>query len=162
MSVRTRKPLPPPATFLSAIDRSAKDAVNNARTLSVPVMRAALPVRTGRARRGTTGRVARTGVGYKLEVAATSRVRYPNGVSAKQVIRWLHTGTGVFGPRHRPIRPRKAEAFHLPGGWVAGTIPGFKGHDYWGGAAPSATGIVVRAFEIGAHRAAEAAREVMR
>lgn len=154
-------PLPGVDTLLGVIDTEARATANRVRTTAVPVVRAALPSRSGRARRGTTGRVNRTATGYSIEVAGSSRVRYPSGVTAKQVIGWLHTGTGVFGPLGRPIKPRHAAAFRLPSGWVSGTIDGFPGHDYFGAAERALDGGVIATLEAGADRAARAVERVL-
>lgn len=155
---------PPPDvhTFVAALDRGAQESANDARRIGTPVVRAALPARSGRARRGTTGRVGRTGTGYRLTFAATSRVRYPNGISAVQVVRFIHTGTGVYGPTGKPIRPRKRGGhFHLPSGWKSGTIQGQRGHDYFGAAQHSLDGIVYRLWTEGAQRAGRWAAETI-
>lgn len=154
---------PPPdvVTMLGAIDRGAQAAANEVRTLGVPVVRAALPVRSGRARRGTTGRVGRTGTGYRVTIAPSSRVRYPGGVTAREVVRWLHTGTGVYGRLGRPITPRRAKAFRLPNGWFSESVRGYRGRDFFGAAQASLNGLVYRTFETGAKRAARWAEDVL-
>jgi hypothetical protein len=154
MTVTVEHPLPPIATIVAAVDTAAREAANDARRAAVPIARACLPSRTGRVRRGTVGRVNRTATGYRLEIAATSRVRYPNGVTAKQVLRFITGGTGIFGPLGRPIRPRKADAFVLPT-WAAESVRGQPGHDYFGAARAAADGVVVRAFADGARHAVD-------
>jgi hypothetical protein len=154
MTVRVEKALPPLPTILAHVDHAARQAANRARQAAVPVVRAGLPVVSGRLRRGTTGRVSRTPTGYALTVAATSRVRYPSGVSAKQVLRFVTQGTGVFGPLRRRITPRRASAFVLPG-WSAESVSGQQGRDYLGQVKPLADGIVVRSLEDGAVDAAD-------
>lgn len=154
MTVTVEHPLPPIATIVAAVDTAAREAANEARRAAVPIARACLPARSGRARRGTVGRVSRTPTGYRLEITGSSRVRYPNGVTAKQVHRFITRGTGIFGSLGRPIRPRKAEAFVLPG-WAAESVRGQPGHDYFGAARTASEGVVVRAFADGARHAAD-------
>jgi hypothetical protein len=149
-------------SLMGAIDHGAREAANDVRRTVLGPVRATLPARSGRARRGTTGRVGRTPTGYSVTFAATSRVRYPNGVSAKQVVRWLHTGTGVFGPLGRPIKPKKGDAFHLPSGWRSGTLRGYPGRDFFGHAQRALGGTVYRTFEDGADRAARWAEAAIR
>jgi hypothetical protein len=47
--------------------------------------------------------------------------------------RWVHNGTGIYGPRHRPIKPKRAKALRFKGrrfgksGWVyARQVKGMK------------------------------------
>jgi hypothetical protein len=118
-------PLPPMGTVLGAIDVAGKATAVEARDFGVAAVRRVLPARSGRLRRGTVGRARKSPTGFVIEVGPVSRVKYPNGVSAKEVTRWVAGGTGVHGPHGRPIRPRKADAFRLPGGrFVAGEVQG--------------------------------------
>lgn len=114
MAIKADPPLPLP-TVLAAIDDGARVAANTARTASVPVVRAAMPVVSGRLRKGINGRVGRQPLGYTLTIGASSRQKYPSGVTSKQVLRFVTGGTGIHGPRGRVIRPRKADAFIVNG-----------------------------------------------
>ena len=53
---------------------------------------------------------------YKIAVAVSKRERH--------IAKWVEAGTGIYGPRHKPIRPRKAKAFRLPGGHEARSVRG--------------------------------------
>src|SRR5437868_6597041 len=112
------------STVIGAIDEAGREAMGQARDHNVAAVRRAIPSRSGRARAGQRGSVRRQGLGYVLEVKPTRRVRYPNGVSAVEVTRWLEEGTGIPGPRSHWITPRRASAFRLPGGWHAERVRG--------------------------------------
>lgn len=156
--------LPPPLridTVLGAFDDGARDAAREAGDLGLAAVRRLMPARTGRARTGQRRAVRRTPLGYRIEVAPTSRVRYPSGVSAKEVTRWVDQGTGVRGPRHRPIRPRKGGVFRLPGGFVAHELQGQAPQNVYARARTSSDALVQRTLENGGRRAARAAQAAL-
>lgn len=155
----TVRATPPPAVdrMVRELDLGARATVNLARTHATPVIRAVFPVQSGKLRRGITGRVGRTATGYRLEFAATSRVRYRSGVSAREVLRFVTRGTGVYGRGGRPIRPRRRKAFSLPNGWVGETVRGQRGHPYMTMAQYAADGSIVRTFQAGVVNATAAA-----
>lgn len=153
MTVRADK-APTIPTMLAAIDTGARNAASAARVAAVPIVRACIPVVTGRARQGTVGRISRTPTGYRLVIDGSSRVRYPSGVTARQVLGWIHRGTGIYGTRGTPITPRKAQVFRLPHGWEAASVRGQRGHNYFAAGEAAADPIVLRAFEAGAAAAA--------
>lgn len=148
-------------TVLGAFDIGARDASRDAGDATLAAVRRIMPARSGRARRGQRRAVRRTPTGYVIDVAPTSRVRYPNGVSAKQVTLWVDRGTGVHGPRHRPIRPRKGNVFRLPGGFVADEMDGQKPQHVYQRAQSSTEALVQRMLELGATRAARAAQQAL-
>lgn len=156
--------LPPPLhidTVLGAFDREARAAAREAGQIGLAAVRRTFPARTGRARSGQRASVRRTPTGYTVQVAPSSRVRYPNGVTAVQVSRWLEVGTGVHGPRARPIRPRRASAFRLPHGWVADELQGQEPQHPYQRAHTSSDALVERTLAAGAVAGARAAERVL-
>lgn len=156
--------LPPPLnvqTVLGALDEAARDAARDAGDVGLAAVRRIMPARTGRARAGQRRAVRRTQTGYQIDVAPTSRVRYPNGVSAKEVTRWVDRGTGVRGPRKRPIRPRKGNVFRLPHGWVADELQGQAPQNVYQRAQSSSEALAQRILEQGAQAGARAAERAL-
>lgn len=162
MTVRADK-LPPIPTILAAVDTGARNAANRARSAATPVVRSCLPTASGRLRRGVTGRVQRTPTGYALVFAASTRIRYPGGrgartarggVSAREVLRFVTRGTGVYGRLGHPITPANAKAFRLPNGWTGESVRGQRGHPYMARARSASNGLVLHTFEHGADAAA--------
>lgn len=154
--------LPAMPTVLGAMDDVAKRTAGKARDNTVAAARRFLPARSGRARRGTIGRVTRTPLGYVVTVAPTSRVRYPNGVTAVQVVGWVEGGTGVYGPRRRPIRPRKeGGAFKLPSGFRSGELRGQRAQRPIARARSSEEARTERMYIDAAQEAARAAERVL-
>lgn len=157
--------LPPPLdvqTVLGAYDNTARQVARDAGDVGLSAVRRLMPARTGRARSGQRRAVRRTPTGYSITVAPTSRVRYPNGVSAKEVTRWVDRGTGVRGPRHRPIRPRKGNVFRLPGGFVADQLQGQAPQHVYERAQTSSGALVQHLLERGAIVATRAAEQALR
>lgn len=124
MTLQLPPPLPPFTTVLGALDLAGRRSAREARDDTVAAVRRTLPARSGRARQGARGAVRRQPDGYVIEVSPSSRVRYPSGVTAKEVTRWIEGGTGIHGPRHRMIRPRRAHAFRLPHGFRTTELAG--------------------------------------
>jgi hypothetical protein len=156
--------LPPPLrveTVLGAIDTSARATAGRARALALPVVQRTIPARSGRLRQGTRPSVRRTPVGYIIRFAPTSRVRYPNGVTAAEVFRWVSGGTGVHGPRKRRITPRRSRAFALPSGFRSTDLEGQKPQHLFERAQTSADALVERTLAAGAYEAARAAERVL-
>lgn len=155
----------PPAlhveTVLGAIDTQARRSASRAGTVGVAAVRRYVPARTGRARAGVARRVRRSLHGYLIEVYPSAKSRYASGVTSKQVLGWLERGTGEYGPRGRPIRPRRGHAFHLPGGWVSGSIRGQRAQHPFARALTSSDATVVRELETGASIAARNAERVL-
>jgi len=156
--------LPPPLhikTALGAFDEHARISARAAGTIGLAAVRRTMPARSGRARRGQRLTVRRTPTGYISDVAPTSRVKYPNGVTAKQVTRWVDRGTGIHGPRHQPIRPRKGGVFRLPGGFVANELPGQRPQHVYSRAQTSSQALAQRTLMLGARKAARAAERAI-
>jgi hypothetical protein len=154
-------PLPPMATVLGAIDLEARRTAQRAGRHGVAAVRQRLPARTSTVRRGQRSSVKRTGVGYIITVAPSSRERYPSGVTALEVTRWLEGGTGVHGPRGRPIRPRRASAFRLPGGWMAEQVRGQRGRRVYDRVRSSEDAAVERILGAGLRGATAAAERAL-
>lgn len=58
---------------------------------------------------------------------------------------WVHDGTGIYGPRHTPIKPKKAKALRFfwkkEGRWVVTkSVRGMKPNTYLKSALPFASG----------------------
>lgn len=161
MSLELPPPLPPFTTVLGAMDAEARATARAAGNIGLAAVRRTLPARSGRLRRGQRVRITRTAVGLMLEVSPSSRIRYPNGVTAKEVTRFVDQGTGEEGPHHRPIRPRRAKAFHLPTGWAAGELKGQAPQHAYDRARSSSEALVERELAAGAVRAARVAERVI-
>lgn len=154
-------PLPPMATVLGAFDLEARRSAQRAGRYGVAAVRRRMPARTGKARSAQRASVRRTGLGYIVRIEPSARVRYPNGVSALEVTRWLEGGTGEFGPRKRPIKPRRARGFHLPSGWVSDVIRGQKGRYIYARVRSSESAAAERLMVSGARPAVAAAERVL-
>jgi hypothetical protein len=161
MSLTLPPPLPRMETVLGALDAEARRTAGDARNATVAAARRVLPARSGRQRRAARGRVTRTGLGYVITVAPDKRVRYPGGLSALEVARFLEGGTGVFGPSGRPIRPRRAKAFHLPGGWRSTTVQGQRAQHPYERVQTGEEARVARILADGAFAGAKAAERVL-
>lgn len=156
--------LPPPLdvhTVLGALDAAARVTAREAGSVGLAAVRALMPARTGKARAGQRSTVRRTVTGLSIEVAPTSRVRYANGVSAKQVTRWVDQGTGIYGPRQKMIRPRKGNVFHLPGGFVADQLRGQKPQNIYARAHTATDAAVLRVLQAGAIAGARAGEQAL-
>jgi hypothetical protein len=156
MSIR----LPPPLrveTVIGALDDAAREAARQAGNLTVAAVRQGMPARLGGAQKSA---VRRTPTGYAIEVSPSSRVKYGR-VTAKQVTRFREGGTGVYGPRGRPIRPRAGGAFHLPGGWVSGELRGQPARHHYQRAQSSTEALVERTLALGAQRGAMLAERAL-
>lgn len=160
MTLRLPPPLPV-ATVLGAIDKRGRTTATAAGTHTLAAVRSTLPSRSGRLRQGTRRSVRRTPTGYVIEVAPTSRVRYPNGVTAKQVGGWVEGGTGIHGPRHKRITPRRAKAFRLPSGWAKIELEGQRAQHPFSRVQTSEEGAVQRILEGGAQLAARDAERAL-
>lgn len=152
----TMEKLPPLTTVVGAMDVQGQRSAREAGDLTVAAVRRTMPARSGRARRGQSRRVTRFGTGWRVEVAPRSRPVYPNGVTAREVTRWVDQGTGIYGPRGRRITPRRAHAFRLPSGWRSGSVRGQQAQHVYARVESSSEAQVFRVFERGSHRAARA------
>lgn len=153
--------LPPLGTVLAAIDVAGKATAVEARDFGVAAVRRVLPSRSGRLHRGTVGRARKSPTGYTVEVGPTSRVKYPNGVSAKEVTRFVAGGTGVHGPKGRPIRPRRSGVFRLPGGITVREVAGQAAQHPYEKVQGPADAAVERILVRGADEAAHAAERAL-
>lgn len=155
---------PPPlpiASMVGAIDVEARATVERARDAGVPAFRGVEPSYSGRLRAGTTGRIGKTVSGFSLTIGPTARVRYPSGVSAREVFRFVDKGTGVFGRKGAPIRPRRAKVFALPGGFEAESVRGQRPQSILLRGEAAADPLVSRELEDGADRAARRAERTL-
>lgn len=163
MPVRTTVTPPKPlrlGTALELVDVEARRTAEAARDVLLPVVRRNLPARTGRLQAATRGRVGRTPTGYSITVSPSPSVRYHggrgasygsgNGVSAREVARFVEGGTGIYGPGGRPIRRRDGKPFVLPNGWHAKSIRGQRAQRPFARAQTSSEALVFRTLERGA------------
>lgn len=153
--------LPPPLrveTVLGALDDAAREASRAAGELTLSAVRRGMPARLASAQRSTA---RRTATGYQIVVAPTSRIRYPSGVTSKQVTRFREGGTGVYGPTGRPITPRRADAFHLPQGWRTTEVQGQPARHMYAQAQTSTEALVERTLAAGAARGARLAEAAL-
>lgn len=153
--------LPPPLdveTMMGAIDESARRTAGAARAQSVAAVKRVMPARTGRARSATSGSVRRTSLGFVITVKPSARVRYPNGVTAVEVTRFVSGGTGVAGPQRRLIP--FAKRGRLPGG-ARPTGRGQAPQRIYERAFTSSQAVVSRLLQAGAENAAREADRVL-
>lgn len=99
---------PNPARMFDAADRAARKVARDAGNAALAVVKPRIARATGRAAEQTRVRVRSDIEGHHVTVGPSKQVAWR--------ARYFEEGTGVYGPRHRPIRPRKAKAFRLPGG----------------------------------------------
>lgn len=161
MPLELPPPLPPFRTILGAMDAEARSTARAAGNLGLAAVRRTLPARSGRLRRGQRVKISRTARGLALEVSPTSRIKYPSGVSAVEVTRFVVGGTGVHGPKGRPYGPRRAHAFRLGDHFVATELQGQRAQDSYNRARTSSSALVERELAAGAKRAARAAEGVL-
>lgn len=148
-------------TVLGAFDVEARSTARDAGNVTLAAVRRTIHSRSGKLARGQRRTVRRAPTGYVIDVAPTSRVRYPNGVSAKEVMRWVDAGTGVKGPRGRPIRRRGGRPFKLPGGFVADELQGQAPQHIYRRAQTATEALVEQLLKRGAVEAARAAERAL-
>lgn len=151
--------LPPPLkveTMLGAVDLSARRTAGRARTHTVAAVKRLMPARSGRARSAAAGSVKRTALGYVITVAPRARVRYPSGITAVEVTRFVEKGTMLQGPRKRV--PRRLG--RLPSGAVP-TGRGQRAQHVYARAESTQEATVTRMLQAGADDAAREAERVL-
>ncbi len=99
--------LPDGPTLLGQIDLAMQREARQVGERILTEVRAAEPAKTGELRRETRLTVSKTADGWKIKVAVRKK--------RVHVAKWVEDGTGIYGPRHRKIRPRKAKAFKIGG-----------------------------------------------
>lgn len=161
--VKTPKPLRI-GTTLELVDVEAQRAAEQARDLTVAVVRRNLPARSHRLERSIgRGRVSRTRTGFSITVQPSKSVRYPGGrlqrsseggVSAREVARFVEGGTGIYR-NGRPIRRRNGKPFLLPNGVHVKAIRGQRAQRPFARAQTSTEALVFRTLERGAERLAD-------
>jgi hypothetical protein len=101
---------------------------------------------------GTGGHPKRVNTGH-LRASVQVQLRTFAGSPAVRVgsnlkySRWVHDGTGIYGPRRRPIRPKRAKALRFKGrrfgksGYIfAREVKGMKPNHFLTDALPAARG----------------------
>lgn len=97
--------LPSPRELTADLDRHARHAAEQAASDALAVVRADAP--GSFAGQSMTSSVRRTADGYQVTVEPVKKRRY--------IARFVSGGTGIYGPKRKRIRPRKAKAFKLNG-----------------------------------------------
>jgi len=120
--VRVLKPMPPPQTVLSAIDREAKVTMQRAREEIAPIVSQETPRKSGRMAEALRPRIGRVKTGYALTVGAPRGARHGN-VTVNQVAIFVTRGTGLYregpGGKHKIRAKNPLRRMKLPNGrWV--------------------------------------------
>lgn len=142
MRVETVGTGPDPLTAFRALDRHAAAAARQAGRDAVAVVQPMIPRRTGQAAAQTKARVKKVPEGYLITVGPSKRVAWR--------VKFFEVGTGIYGPRHRPIRPRRAKAFRLPGGIEVAQVKGQRAQHTFRRARPRMDAAVQAAFRAAA------------
>lgn len=127
--------LPDPAAAFHAADQAARKVARAAGAAALAVVQPRIPRATGQLAAETRVRVRTDIEGHHVTVAPSKKVAWR--------ARYVEAGTGVYGPRHQPIRPRKAKAFRLPGGVEVSSVRGQRARHIYRDAKPAAD----RAFQ---------------
>jgi hypothetical protein len=162
MSVHEPKPLPPPATILTAIDVQARAAMEAAKVDVAALVSRETPRSSGQTAAALKPRVSRTATGTGLTVGAP-RGRKHGKATVAEVMRWVNSGTGMYregpGPKHKIRAKSPLRRMTLPGGAKRWSVKGQRPDHFMLRIRRAGTPIVERAAEQGAQRAA---REIER
>lgn len=132
---------PNPAGLFEAADRAARKVARDAGNAALAVVRPRIPRASGQAAEQTRVRVRTDIEGHHVTVGPSKKVAWR--------ARYFEEGTGIYGPRHRPIRPRKAKAFRLPGGIEVASVKGQRPRHTYRDSKPAADAAFQAAFEAG-------------
>lgn len=155
--------MPRPGQIIGVLDAHARIALNEAKAITMPLVKEEAPGDLGAA---MTGSVRRTTTGYRATVSAPRKKRYRNGkATVAQVARWVNKGTGIYrtggGPK-KPITGRhgKAGLMTLPGGKRVRSVRGQHPNPFIARAQTRALAPVTAALQAGARSAADALRRL--
>lgn len=132
---------PDPARLYDMSDKAARKVARQAGNAALNVVRPRIPRQTGAAARETRVRVRTDIEGHHVTVGPSKNVAWR--------VKFVEDGTGLYGPRHRPIRPRHAKAFRLPGGVEVAYVRGQRAQHTFRDAKPAADRAFMEAFRAG-------------
>lgn len=145
---------PDPAAMFRAADRAAREVARQAGNAALQVVRPRIPRQSGQAASQTRVRVRSDIEGHHVTVGPSKAVAWR--------VRFFEEGTGIYGRKGRPIRPRRAKAFRLPGGIEVAEVKGQRARHTFRDSKPAADAAFAREFEAGLalldRRITEAAR----
>lgn len=130
-----------PHRLFEAADREARQIARQAGNAALAVVRPRIPRASGQAAAQTKVRVRTDIEGHHVTVGPTKAVAWR--------VRFFEEGTGVYGPRHRPIRPRHKKAFRLPGNVEVASVRGQRARHTFRDARPAADAAFQDAFRAG-------------
>lgn len=132
---------PDPARLFEVSDRAARKVAREAGNAALGVVRPRIPRQTGRAAQETRVRVRSDIEGHHVTVGPSKNVAWR--------VKFVEDGTGIYGPRHRVIRPRRARAFTLPGGVEVASVRGQRARHMFRESKPAADRAFAEAFRAG-------------
>jgi len=132
---------PDPGVLFRAADGAAREVARRAGQAALQVVQPRIPRQSGQAAAQTKVRVRSDIEGHHVTVGPSKAVAWR--------VKFFEEGTGIYGPRHRPIRPRHAKAFRLPGGREAASVRGQRARHTFRQAKPGADAAFAREFEAG-------------
>ena len=132
--VTSGRPLDP-ARIFQAQDQAARKVARQAGQAALAVVRPRIPRQTGRGAEQTRVRVRTDIEGHHVTVGPSRDVAWR--------LKFVESGTGIYGPRHQLIRPRHAQSFRLPGGVQVEHVRGQRARHMFRSSKPAAD----RAFE---------------
>ena len=138
--IRDGEPLNPAGLF-DAADQAARRVARDAGNAALAAVKPRIPRATGQAAANTKVRVRTDIEGHHVTVGPSKAVAWR--------ARYFEEGTGVYGPRRRPIRPRKAKAFRLPGGKEFAEVKGQRARHTFRDSKPAADAAFQAAFDAG-------------
>ena len=132
---------PDPGVLFRAADGAAREVARRAGRAALEVVQPRIPRQSGQAAAQTRVRVRSDIEGHHVTVGPTKAVAWR--------VRFFEEGTGIYGHRHKPIRPRRAKAFRLPGGVEVASVRGQRARHTFRSAKPAADAAFAREFEAG-------------
>lgn len=132
---------PDPGALFRAADGAAREVARRAGRAALEVVQPRIPRASGQSAAQTRVRVRSDIEGHHVTVGPTKAVAWR--------VRFFEEGTGIYGPRHRPIRPRKAKAFRLPGGREYAEVKGQRARHTFRDSRAAADAAFAAAFQEG-------------
>lgn len=150
----TRHGEPPnPARLFDATDRATRAVARKAGRAALEVVKPRVPRASGQAAENTRVTVRSDVEGHHVTVGPSKRVSWR--------VRFFEGGTGIYGPKGRPIVPRRAQAFRLPGGIEVASVRGQRARHTFQAARPAADAAFDAAFVRGVEDIDAAARRAL-